>query len=319
MASSLRFREVTRRFGEVLALDRLTLEVTPGQVVALLGSSGSGKTTALRLVNRLLEPGSGEVWLDDLEIGRCDPILLRRRIGYVIQEGGLFPHWTARDNVALVPRLCGWPEERVLRRVGEAMELAQIPVGQFGKRYPSSLSGGQRQRVAFARAVAGQPDLLLLDEPFGALDPVTRDTLHGEFRAWHAGLGTTTVLVTHDVVEAFKLADRIAVLHHGRLLQVGPPVELVLRPAHPQVSHLLGPSSLELRLRFLTLDQVLPELPSAPGLPAVELDGSSTLAEGLEAMARERCEALVVRRSGATPAGPVSRSDLWSLLRCSTS
>lgn len=229
---SLEFAGVTKRYPPcITALENVSFHIPPGQIVALLGTSGSGKTTALKLINRLEEPCAGIVLLDGQPVGQADPIRLRRSMGYVIQEGGLFPHWTVAENVAMVPRLQDWPEDRIRERVEVAMQLARIPRVEFGARYPATLSGGQRQRVAIARALAAEPRLLLLDEAFGALDPITRDALHVEVRSLIAQLSVTTVLVTHDVVEAFKFADRIALLDKGHLVQYGTPEELVLAPS----------------------------------------------------------------------------------------
>lgn len=210
----------------VVRLADLSLSVAEGETLALVGRSGSGKTTALQLVNVLLEPTSGDVRVAGQSTRDWDPIVLRRRTGMVIQEGGLFPHWTVRDNVALVPRLEGWPEERVSDRVDELLELVGLPSELFGGRRPRELSGGQRQRVGFARAFAADPPLLLLDEPFGALDPITRRELQRELALWQRRLGKTVLLVTHDIDEAVRLADRILVLEGGRAIATGSAAEL---------------------------------------------------------------------------------------------
>jgi osmoprotectant transport system ATP-binding protein len=221
------------------ALAGVDLAVRPGETVALVGESGSGKTTLLRTFNRMVEPSAGAVRIEGRPARELDPIGLRRRIGYVPQDGGLIPHWRVARNVELVPRLLGWERDRRQARGREMLELVGLSPGAHGSRYPAELSGGQRQRVAFARALAADPSVVLLDEPFGALDALTRLELHRHFLDLKKALAKTTVLVTHDLAEAFRLADRIGVMRAGRLLQLGPPAELAERPADPYVSALL--------------------------------------------------------------------------------
>ena len=203
-------------------LDRVSFRVEPAETIVLLGRSGSGKTTTLRLINRLLEPTSGEVAVEGKKTTDWDPIRLRRRIGYVIQEIGLFPHFTVARNVALVPSLESWPEAQIARRVEEMLALVGLEPARFASRYPRELSGGQRQRVGVARALAADPAILLLDEPFGALDPITRAELQKEFRALQKRVGKTMVFVTHDMREAFILGDRIGLMKDGHLIAMVP-------------------------------------------------------------------------------------------------
>jgi osmoprotectant transport system ATP-binding protein len=224
--------------GGTLALGGVSLTVQPGETVALVGESGSGKTTLLRTFNRLVEPSAGDVRVEGRPVAGLDPIVLRRRIGYVPQDGGLIPHWRIEKNVELVPRLLGWDHGRRQARTREMLELVGLEPAHAG-RYPAELSGGQRQRVAFARALAADPPLILLDEPFGALDALTRLELHRQFLDLKRALGKTTVLVTHDLAEAFRLADRIGVMRSGHLLQLGTPDELAKSPADPYVEALL--------------------------------------------------------------------------------
>ena len=214
-------------------LSDLNLTVERGETLVLLGESGSGKTTTLKMVNRLLTPTSGEVLVEGKATRDWNPIELRRRIGYVIQEGGLFPHFTIAQNVALVPALCGWDQARSLKRVGELLNLVGLDPGRFGDRYPHELSGGQRQRAGVARALGADPPLLLLDEPFGALDPLTRATLQREFADLASRLAKTSILVTHDVREALVLGQRIALMHKGRLVLLETP-DRFLASDHPQ-------------------------------------------------------------------------------------
>jgi osmoprotectant transport system ATP-binding protein len=219
-------------------LSDLSLSVAEGETLALIGRSGSGKTTALKLVNALLLPTDGRVQVDGKPTTAWDPIRLRRRTGWVIQDVGLFPHLTVRRNVAVVPELEGWPADRVAARVEELLALVGLPAAEFGERRPHQLSGGQRQRVGVARALAVDPPLVLLDEPFGALDPITRRELQREFRALQARLKKTAVFVTHDLREASLIADRIALLDGGRLVATGTPAELAAS-ARPEVRDFL--------------------------------------------------------------------------------
>jgi osmoprotectant transport system ATP-binding protein len=221
------------------AVRDLSLTVPRGAFVALIGASGCGKTTTLRAINRLIEPTIGRVWVDGRDTATVPGEQLRRGIGCVLQSVGLFPHWTVAENVGAVPRLLGWPEPRIRARVDELLELVGLPPAEFRERAPSGLSGGQRQRVGIARAIAAEPSVLLMDEPFGALDPVTRDRLQQEIRALHDGLGLTTVMVTHDMAEALLLADAIAVMDAGRLVRFDAPRALLADPGHPAVAALL--------------------------------------------------------------------------------
>jgi osmoprotectant transport system ATP-binding protein len=247
-APALEAREVSKVFHHtaggrggdgVTALDRASISVERGETVVLVGESGSGKTTLLKLFNRLETATSGAVLVGGEPVESSDPIALRRRIGYVQQEGGLLPHWPVERNVELVPVLLGWTAERRRARVEELLDLVGLPATVYGARYPRELSGGQRQRVAFARAIAADPAVVLLDEPFGALDAITRLELHDEFLRLKSRLGKTFLLVTHDLREAFRLADRVAVMKNGRVLQVAPPDELERHPADPYVERLL--------------------------------------------------------------------------------
>ncbi len=228
---------MTKRYGAVTALDDVGLTVARGERVALVGESGSGKTTLLRTFNRMVVPDEGRVWVDGRDVARLDPVGLRRSVGYVQQEGGLLPHWSVLRNAGLVPRLRGMPDAE--ERARAALELVGVPASAFGARWPRELSGGQRQRVALARAVAARPDLVLLDEPFGALDAITRGELQEAFLALVEELGVTVVLVTHDLGEAFRLAHRVAVLREGRTEAVGTPEELRGEPETGYVGRLL--------------------------------------------------------------------------------
>jgi osmoprotectant transport system ATP-binding protein len=223
--SVVEFRAATLRIGGRTILNNLTLAIDPGETLVLLGRSGSGKTTALRLINGMILPSSGEVLVEGKATTAWDLVRLRRSIGYVIQESGLFPHFSVESNIGLVPGLEGWDEKRIAQRTAALLEQVSLPAIDFAKRMPRELSGGQRQRVGVARALAAEPGILLFDEPFGALDPVTRLDLQREFLRLRAEFGKTSVFVTHDVQEAMKLATRIALLHEGTLAFLGTPVE----------------------------------------------------------------------------------------------
>jgi osmoprotectant transport system ATP-binding protein len=218
--------------GRKLLVD-LNLTIDQGETVVLLGRSGSGKTTTMKMINRLLDPTSGEVRVEGISTGAWDPIILRRRIGYVIQEIGLFPHLTVEENIGIVPRLESWPADKIRNRARELLAMVSLEPDRFAARYPAELSGGQRQRVGVARALAADPPMILLDEPFGALDPITRREIQEEFRSLQKQLGKTMVFVTHDVAEAFALASRIGLLMDGEMIVLGPPAEL-LASNHPE-------------------------------------------------------------------------------------
>jgi osmoprotectant transport system ATP-binding protein len=237
MTAALRIDGITKRWSSTItALDNVSLDIASGECVALIGESGSGKTTLLRTINRMVEPDVGVIWFNDHKTSELDPVSLRRQMGYVPQDGGLLPHWRVRRNVSLVPWLLGKNGGDLADR---ALTLVGLEPATFAARWPSDLSGGQRQRVAIARALAADPQVLLLDEPFGALDAITRAELQDAFRDLRRRLGTTAILVTHDLREAIELADRIAVLHQGRLEQYAAPAALLRAPATEYVSTLL--------------------------------------------------------------------------------
>jgi osmoprotectant transport system ATP-binding protein len=231
--TAIEFRNVSLRIGEKTLVENLRFEVRRGETLVLLGRSGSGKTTTLKLINRLLEPTSGEVRVEGKSSTDWDAIKLRRQTGYVVQETGLFPHFTVERNVALVPTLEGWEESRTRQRVRELLELVRLAPDVFAERLPRQLSGGQRQRVGIARALAADPPLILMDEPFGALDPLTRAELQNEFADLAKRLHKTIVFVTHDVREAFRLASRIGLFQDGRLIELSEP-DKFLQSHHPE-------------------------------------------------------------------------------------
>jgi len=223
--------DVSKTYSEAAApsVRALSFEIGNCEFLVLIGPSGCGKTTTLKMINRLEDPTTGRIEIAGLSAS--DPVILRRHIGYVFQEAGLFPHMTVAENVAITPRLLGWPKGEITARVSELLALVRLADSDFASRLPGELSGGQRQRVALARALAARPGIMLLDEPFGALDPLTRDEIAEDYRRIHETLGLTTVMVTHDMTEALLLADRIGVMRQGRLVQIGPPQQLLEAPA----------------------------------------------------------------------------------------
>ena len=220
-------------------LDDITLDVDASLFLAVVGPSGSGKTTLLRLINRLIEPSEGAIRVNGEEVQKVDPIVLRRRIGYVFQGVGLFPHMTVAENIGITPRLLGEDASAIARRVDELLDLVRLDRAVYRERFPHELSGGERQRVGVARALAASPRIVLMDEPFGALDPLTRDALSQDYRRLHDELGLTTVMITHDMLEALLLADRIVVLREGRLIADGTPNALMARREDDYVSELM--------------------------------------------------------------------------------
>jgi osmoprotectant transport system ATP-binding protein len=225
--------------GHRAALDRVTLTVAPREFLVIVGPSGSGKTTLLRLINRLIDPAEGTVAFEGKDVRALDPIALRRRIGYVFQGIGLFPHMTVAENISITPRLLGIDATRIAARVGELIDLVRLDRALHTDRFPHQLSGGERQRVGVARALAAEPRVVLMDEPFGALDPLTRDALSDDYRRLHDRLGLTTVMITHDMLEAVLLADRIVVLRDGGLVAEGAPAELMAQTSDKFVSELM--------------------------------------------------------------------------------
>jgi len=253
---------LTKRYGETVVVDEVSFRVEEGTIAAVVGTSGAGKSTLLRLINRLIEPSSGRVLIDGQDTLSIPEDELRHRIGYVIQGYGLFPHRTVAQNIATVPRLLGWDAKRIAARVEELLDLYQLDPAEFSGKYPHELSGGQQQRVGVARALAARPSLLLMDEPFGALDPVIRAKAQDDLLTIQRRLGTTIVLVTHDMDEAFRLGDRIAVMDQARLLQFASPAELLTRPAEDFVERLVGTA--ERPFRLLSLGKVGDALEPGP-------------------------------------------------------
>jgi osmoprotectant transport system ATP-binding protein len=251
--SAIEFDRILKRFDHSTpALDGVSLAVAPREFLAVVGPSGSGKTTLLRLINRLTDPTDGIVRFAGEDVRTFDPIALRRRIGYVFQGVGLFPHMTVAENIAITPRLLGWDRKKREARADELLELVRLAPSTYRNRFPRELSGGERQRVGVARAIAAQPRVVLMDEPFGALDPLTRNAIGQDYRRLHEELGLTTVMITHDILEAVLFADRIAVLHRGKLIEEGTPHKLMSAAEHDYVRELMQtPRTQAERLRKL--------------------------------------------------------------------
>lgn len=287
--------------GEVLAVQDLTLSVEQGETLVLLGTSGCGKTTTLKMVNRLIEPSTGEIRINGKNITQTDAIRLRRNIGYAIQHIGLFPHMTIGENIAVVPRLIGWGRDRIDQRTAELLSMIGLEPDDFRKRYPHELSGGQKQRVGVARALAADPDIVLMDEPFGALDPITREQLQNEFLELESEIRKTILFVTHDVFEAVKMGDRIALLDSGMLQQIAEPAELVEHPANEFVDQFLGKHRFQLSLLTRTIASVFEQTENRSGENETEksedrLRESNSLIEALDMFKRTKKSSLSVYR-----------------------
>jgi len=260
--ATIAFREITKQYrgASTPAVDSISFEVPEGSICMLVGTSGSGKTTLLRMVNRLIEPSSGAILIDGKNVIDEDPIQLRRHIGYVIQQVGLFPHMTVAENIQVTAEIAGgWNKRQLANRVDELLELVGLPPAEYRKRYPRQLSGGQQQRVGMARALANDPAILLMDEPFGALDAITRARMQDELKRIQRDVHKTILFVSHDIDEAFKLGDQIAVLSEGQLVQIGTPVDLLTRPANDFVRQLVGSDNILRQLQYVPVSAALTE------------------------------------------------------------
>ena len=293
---------LTKTYGDVKAVDDVTMTVQTGTITGIVGTSGSGKTTLLRMVNRLEEPTSGEVRINGTSTLSVQPHILRRRIGYAIQGHGLFPHHTVARNIAAVPTLLNWPRDKIATRVDELLELFSMDPVQFRDRYPADLSGGQQQRVGVARALAPRPDLMLMDEPFGALDPIIRTRAQDDLRRIQRTLGSTIMLVTHDMEEAIRLADKIAVMDGGRLVQYAAPAEIITHPATDFVADMVG--DVERPLRLLSLIPVSEVVVDGPAEGAA-IRSDASLRDALSACLWTGRTVVPVERGGV-PIGHVT-------------
>jgi osmoprotectant transport system ATP-binding protein len=317
-AAEIVFRGVTKRYPgqRAAAVSDLSLEIPAGEICVLVGPSGGGKTTAMKMVNRLIEITDGDILIDGQSVRRLDVIELRRRIGYVIQHVGLFPHMNAADNIATVPRLLGWPKPRIHARVRELLELVGLDPEHDGGRYPNQLSGGQQQRVGLARAMAADPSVMLMDEPFGAIDPITRERLQDEFLRLHREFRKTVIFVTHDIDEAIKMGDRIAILRAGgTLAQYDTPDAILANPADDFVARFVGADRSLKRLALKQLSDIdLLPAPNGdePSLPSVA--ASATLRDALALMLGEGMRELIVVDKQGRVIGSCSVDQVAALL-----
>jgi osmoprotectant transport system ATP-binding protein len=299
---------VSKSYDGRTVVSELTLRVPKGALCVLLGPSGCGKSTTLRMINRLIPFDSGAIRVGGEDVRAVAPEELRRRIGYVIQSTGLFPHWRIADNIATVPRLLGWPESRVRDRVAELLTLLRLDPVTYGAKFPHQLSGGEQQRVGVARALAADPDLLLMDEPFGAVDPVTRDALQAEIARVHQATSKTIVFVTHDIEEALRLATVIAIMDRGRLAQTGTPLEIVEHPASDFVRGFIGGQGLGLKL--LAVRRVAEWMRRGESAEGAPVAAGATLADALAAMVQQRSSRLPVADESGVVVGAIGLADL---------
>jgi len=289
-------------------VDGISLSIAEASFTVLIGPSGCGKSTTLRMINGLIAPDSGRVEIGDRDIAGVDKQSLRRGIGYAIQAVGLFPHWTVAQNIATVPRLLGWPEPKIAARVDELLHLLDLPPERYAHIRPGRLSGGQQQRVGVARALAADPPLLLMDEPFGALDPLTRRDLQTALRRIQKDTGKTIVFVTHDIDEALLLADRIVIMEGGRLAQAGTPIEILQRPASPFIADFVGGENFQLRL--LSVRRVRELLRPAEAVDAPRIGADATLREALSCMLAAHVHHLAVCDAGGAALGQIDLADI---------
>jgi osmoprotectant transport system ATP-binding protein len=292
------------------ALDDVSLHIGRGELVVLIGASGSGKSTLLKMINRMEQPDTGSVAMDGQDIAQQPVRELRLRMGYVIQSVGLFPHWTVARNIGVVPTMLGWLPKRIATRVSELLTLFDLDPATYGPRYPHQLSGGQQQRVGVARALAGDPEVLLMDEPFGALDPLIRAALQGELKRIHQSSGKTIIMVTHDIDEALRLGTRIVLLEQGRIAQVGTPLALLSQPANDRVADFVGRSDVGIKLLSLQSAGSLARAGSTQTGPS--LAASATLREAVSLLALHGCSALNLLDDGGAHAGVLHAADLFN-------
>jgi osmoprotectant transport system ATP-binding protein len=308
----IQVESLTKQYEGTTVVDQVSMNVERGSITVIVGTSGSGKSTLLRMINRLVEPTSGRVLINGEDASSMPPHVLRRRIGYVIQGNGLFPHRTVAENIATVPKLLGWAPERIAAKVAELLRIYQLDPEEYGPKFPHQLSGGQQQRVGVARALAAEPPVLLMDEPFGALDPIIRAKAQDDLLDVQRRFETTVVLVTHDMDEAFRLGHRVGVMSNGRMLQYDRPTALVTRPADPFVSQLTGTSDRALRLLSLITagDAAVPGVGSGPSVPS-----SASLREVLSDLLWTGAEQATVLGPDGVAAGHVAVGDILARAR----
>ncbi len=307
---SIELQQVSKKYGSRYAVESLDLTIEGGELLILIGPSGSGKTTTLQMINRMIEPDAGNILINGQNVTQLDPVSLRRNIGYVIQNIGLFPHMTIGENVGLVPKLEGWNEIRTTERVRHLLDFVSLPPDRFIRRYPRQLSGGQQQRVGLARALAMDPPLLLMDEPFGALDPILRKQLQEEFLEIKKEIGRTIVFITHDIEEAFRLGDRIAIMDNARLVQVGVPEELIFEPVNDLVANIVDTGR-----KFKHMDTLNVKDLMTPLDEKYVLGGDMDACNAVEIMKDRETEVGIVFENGV----PVGKVEMVNLLKCEES
>ena len=315
--SAIRFADVTKKFADAshAAVAGVSFEVETGSFVVLLGPSGCGKTTLMKMVNRLYEPTSGTIFVGDDDITTLDKIALRRRIGYVIQQVGLFPHMTVAENVGVVPDLLKWPREKITARVNELLELVELPPHEYATRYPGQLSGGQQQRVGVARALAGEPEVILMDEPFGAIDAITRTTLQDELLYLQQKLHKTILFVTHDVEEALRLADQIVIMRAGQVVQMDSPVNILRQPVDAFVSQLMGSQDMLRLLRLVKITAVMTPFTDTQNDPNFTLPHTADCHTALSLLLPHPNAFVLVENEAGQPVGRVDLGDIQQLLQ----
>ncbi|MGI5901557.1 MAG: ABC transporter ATP-binding protein [Desulfitobacteriia bacterium] len=300
----IRFENVSKEYSDGFeAVKSLNLEIKKGEILVLIGPSGSGKTTTMKMINRLIPISKGKIFIEGKDIETWDPVLLRRKIGYVIQQIGLFPHYTIEENIALIPRLNKWPESKIKKRVQELLEMVELDPKIYAQRYPKELSGGQQQRIGVVRALAANPDIILMDEPFGALDPITREQLQDELLKIQEEMKKTIVFVTHDMDEALKLGDRIAIMKDGELLQLDTPDKLLRAPALGFVEEFIGKKRIYHNPEFVPVTDIMRDN------PATTLPGR-TPALAINIMRQRKTDTLIVSDGRGKLLGIVSGFDL---------
>lgn len=318
--STIRFEHVSKQFVNTSgpSVNDVSIDVASGEFVVLLGPSGCGKTTLLKMVNRLYEPSSGQILVDGTDISRVKATTLRLGIGYVIQQVGLFPHMTVAQNIAVVPQLLNWSKERIATRVDELLTLISLDPAEYRGRYPSQLSGGQQQRVGLARALAANPGIMLMDEPFGAIDAITRTSLQNEMLRLQHQLKKTILFVTHDVEEALRLADRIAVMQAGQLVQYDTPLNILTQPANPFVADLVGAEDMVRQLALVRVETVMAALPASYDRNSQRtIRPDDDLRSALSVLLRTGATTLTVIEND-TSVGLISLEQIRSLTRRST-
>lgn len=315
---AIRFEHVTKVFDQAgknsgpAAVRDVTFDVEEGEFVVLLGPSGCGKTTLMRMVNRLIEPTSGEIFVDGREIHRIGVAELRRHIGYVIQQVGLFPHMTVAQNIAVVPKLLGWEKSRIRPRTDALLDLVDLPPAEYRKRYPRQLSGGQQQRVGIARAMAADPEIMLMDEPFGAIDAITRADLQNELLRIQRKVSKTVIFVTHDVEEALRLADRIAVMRAGEIVQLDTPFRLLTNPADEFVSALLGTEDVFRQLSLVPVSSVMEPVDGGGTANGLRVAANDDIRSALSLLIAHGAQELTVVDGNGEPVGRLTLSKVLS-------